>query len=207
VKTRVTRFAVVVTLLLSMATLIGGAAFADSDCWCAQYVDLQDEVPTRSGSVFLRIAASVGLTALTYWGVDWVGLPNAQWYKVGALVTGLGNTADALADLMLPSERSLVRDAERIAESVLVEDLCEQTIDRYYANVRTHRYVSSAIHIASGAAQLLLLGPTGAYRTGDFYDYVYLVTGGLEIAGGAIGVLFSTPFERAYQDAVDACGI
>ena len=195
----VSAFAVLALLFSSMAVL------ADSDCWCAQYVDLQDEVPTSSGSTVLRIAASVGLTALTYWAVDWVGLPNAQWYKVGALVSGVANTASALADLMLPSERSLERDAERISESVLAEDLCEETINGYFVSTRTHRYVTGAIHVTSGIAQLLLLGPAGVYATGDFYDYVYLVTGGIDLVAGTIGLIFPTPFEPAYRDAVAAC--
>ena len=191
---------VVLALLVLSATVL-----ADSDCWCAQYVDLQDEVPTRSGSVFLRIAASVGLTSLSYWAVDWFGLPNAQWYKVGALVSGLSNTATAVASLMLPSERSLERDAEDIAASVLLEGQCERTIARYYASTRAHRYVKNAIHVLSGTAQILLLGPSGAYSTGDFYDYVYLITGGLDLIGGTIGLIFSSPFERAYGEAVAAC--
>jgi len=196
------RAAIAFVLILAMP----GAVLAESDCWCARYVDLRDEVPTRNVSVLLRIAASVGLTGATFWAVDALGLPNASWYKVGALVSGLSNTASALADLMLPTSRALERDAERIAESTLSEDLCAETLAEYAASVRTRRYVRGSIGLASGVAQFLLLSPYGTYATGDIYDYIYLVTGGLELGGGLISILFPTGFERGFEDAVEACG-
>ena len=194
-----------ITLIVILSLAASIPVLADSDCWCAQYVDLQHEVPTRNSIVILRIAASLGLTAGTFWAVDALGLPNPQWYKVGALVSGLSNTASALVDLMIPTERELERDAERIADSTLSEDLCEETIADYKSRVSTHRYIKGGIGLASGASQLLLLGPGGVYSTGDIYDYVYLITGGIDIVGGAIGVLFPTRFEMDYRDAVDAC--
>jgi len=195
---------ILIAILLLAASL---PVVADSDCWCAQFVDLQHEVPTRNSSVILRIAASVGLTAGTFWAVDALGLPNPQWYKVGALVTGLSNTASALADLLLPTERGLERDADRIAASTLSEALCEETIAEYDSRVSTRRYLKGGVNLASGAAQLLLLGPGGVYATGDIYDYIYLITGGIDVVAGAIGVLFPTRFESEYRDAVDACDL
>lgn len=185
---------------------LSAAILAKSDCWCAQFVDLQDEVSTRNASVFFRIAASVGLTGAAYWAADALGLPNPQWYKVGALVSGIANTASALADLMLPTQRAIERDAERIAESTLSEELCADTLSAYAGSVRAHRFVEGLVRMGSGAAQLLLLSPYGTYATGDIYDYVFLVTGGIDIVAGLINVIFPTRFERDYDDAVGACG-
>ena len=89
---------------------ISGAAQVDSDCWCAQYVGLREDTPTRGSDVLLRIAASAALTGATYWGVDYFGVPNADYYKISALVSGISSTADALADLALPTRRSIERD-------------------------------------------------------------------------------------------------
>jgi len=179
---------------------------ADSDCWCAQYVDLREDIPTRSGSFLLRVVANVALIGLTYWGVDYAGLPNADWYKVGALVTGGANIASAMTDLMRPTERTIARDEDRIAESVLSEDLCKDTLTGYASRVRTHRFLKGAIDVGSGVAQIALLSPYGTYATGDFLDYVYLVTGGIDIIGGTIKALFSTSFERDVRDARRTCG-
>ena len=183
-----------------------GALANDSDCWCAQFVDLQDEVPTRGSSVLLRLAASAGLTGVTFWAADALGLPNAQWVKVGALVSGVSSSASALADLLLPTQRGIDRAEQDVAESVLSEDLCQETLAGFARSVRSHRFISGAIDIGSGLAQLALLSPYGTYATGDIYDYVYLVTGGIDLVGGALSILFQTPFERGFRDARELCG-
>ena len=180
-------------------------AQVDSDCWCAQYVDLREDVPVRGSSVFLRIAASAALTGLTYWGVDYFAVPNAQYYKISALVSGISSTADALADLALPTRRTVERDEDDIAASVLSESLCQDTLNGYASRVRTHRYLSGVVNLGSGAAQILLLSPIGQYATGDVWDYVFLVTGGIDIIGGVISILFPTSFERDARDARRTC--
>lgn len=193
--------AAIVVLLVSLSL----SSLADSDCWCAQYVDLEADVPTRTTNVFLRLGASVLLTGATLWGVDAVGLPHADWYKVGAIVAGASNVAHALNDLLLPTERSVEKDADRIAESTLSEDLCRGTLEDYLQAVRAHRLINGGINLASGAAQLLLLSPYGRYATGEIYDYVYLVTGGIDTLGGLFNVLFPTRFERLFGEAAAAC--
>ena len=190
-----------VVLGLGLSTV----AQVDSDCWCAQYVDLREDVPVRGSSVFLRIAASAALTGLTYWGVDYFAVPNAQSYKVGALVSGISSTADALADLAMPTRRSIERDEDEIAASVLSESLCRDTLNGYASQVRTHRYLSGVVNLGSGAAQILLLSPIGQYATGDVWDYLFYVTGGIDIIGGMINLLFATPFERAAREARQTC--
>ena len=200
--THVCRGVVAVVLILSLASV----ALADSDCWCAQFVDLREDVPTQGSSIFLSIAASVALTGAGLWAINWVSPPNAQWYRTGALLWGGSNIASALSNLLLPTRRSIERDADRIANSVLSEDLCAETLTEYSGRVGLHRYVSSGINVVSGAAQILLLSPIGTYATGDFYDYVFLVTGGLELVGGLISILFSTTFERDVREARETCG-
>lgn len=180
-------------------------AQVDSDCWCAQYVDLREDVPVRGSSVFLRIAASAALTGLTYWGVDYFAVPNAQSYKVGALVSGISSTADALADLALPTRRSIERDEDDIAASILSESLCQDTLTGYASQVRTHRFLTGVVNLGSGAAQILLLSPIGQYATGDVWDYLFYVTGGIDIVGGMINLLFATPFEREVREARQTC--
>lgn len=203
---RLQRFAV---LVLVVGTILGLGlsvmAQVDSDCWCAQYVDLREDVPVRGSSVFLRVAASAALAGLTYWGVDYFAVPNAQYYKVSALVSGISSTADALADLALPSKSSIDRDEDDIAASVLSESLCQDTLNGYASQVRTHRYLSGVVNLGSGAAQILLLSPIGQYATGEVWDYLFYVTGGIDIIGGVINLLFSTPFERDVRDARQAC--
>lgn len=194
--------ALIVVLLVAG---ISGAAFADSDCWCAQFVDLRGDVPTRGSSTFLSVAASVALIGFTYWGVDAAGLPNATWYKTGALVTGGSSIASALSNLLLPTKRSIERDEDDIADSVLSEDLCADTLSGYAGRTATHRIVNSAIDIGSGLAQVFLLSPYGTYATGEFLDYVYLVTGAIDLIGGVIKALFSKPFERDVRDARQEC--
>jgi len=178
----------------------------DSDCWCAQYVGLRDDVPTRGSFVLLRIAASAALTGLTYWGVDYFGIPNAQAYKASALLSGASSTALALADLALPTQRSIERDGDRIAESTLSEDLCAKTLTSYYTGSQAHRYLSGTINIASGIAQVLLFSPNGTYATGQFWDYLFYVTGGLDIIGGLINFFFPPSFERDFREALEICG-
>jgi len=170
-------------------------------------VDLQEEVPTRGSSVFLSIAASVALTGAGLWAINWVKPPNAQWYRTAALLWGGSNIASALSNLMLPTRRSIERDADRIADSELSEGLCADTLTGYSGQVSMHRFVSNGISVTSGIAQILLLSPIGTYATGDFYDYVFLVTGGLELVGGVIGLLFSTRFERDVREARLDCGL
>jgi len=203
---RHTGWAAKLLVLLAVLSLSGATALADSDCWCAQFVGLQDDVPVRGTSVFLRIVASAALTGGTFWAVDALGLPNAQWYKISALVSGTSNIASALADLTLPTRASIDRDEQEIARSTLSETLCADTLTGYASDVRTHRYLSGAIGIGSGIAQLALLSPTGRYATGSVLDYVFLITGGIDILGGLIDVLFSTRFERDVRDAREACG-
>jgi len=196
--------------ILVGATILGlglsGLAQVDSDCWCAQYVDLREDVPTRNSSVFLRIAASAALTGLSFWGVDYLNPPNAQYYKISALVSGVSSTASALADLALPTVRSIGRDEDAIAKSTLSEGLCADTLMGYASRVRAHRYLSGAINLGSGAAQILLLSPIGQYATGDVWDYLFLVTGAIDIIGGLFDIIFSTSFERDVRDARRACG-
>lgn len=195
------RVAVVALVVFAVSWTV----LADSDCWCAQFVDLREDVPTRSGSVFLRIAANAALIGLTYYVVDYVGPPNGDWYKMGALVTGGSNIGSSLASLMLPTKRAIERDEDDIAASVLSEDLCADTLRGYASRTTTHRVVKSAIDVASGLAQVFLLSPYGTYATGEILDYVYLVTGAIDIIGGAIKVLFPTSFERDVRDARKAC--
>ncbi len=195
-----------VVVAIVAVCLSAGVAWADSDCWCAQFVDLEDEIPTRNTSVFLRIAASAALTGLTWWGVDAIGLPNAQWYKISGLVVGISNAASALADLALPTDRAIARDAERIARSTLSEDLCADTLAGYAETTRTHRYITGLVDVGSGMTQILLLSPYGRYASGEIYDYVFLVTGGIDIVAGLIDLLFPTRFERAYREARETCG-
>jgi len=195
-----------ILVAIALLSLSAAAVGADPDCWCAQFVDLEDEAPTRDASVFFRIAASAALTGVTLWGVDALGLPNAQWYKISALVMGASNTASALADLALPTARSIEADAERIAESILSEELCADTLAEYAQATRMHRYVSGIADLGSGMAQILLLSPYGRYASGGIYDYVFLVTGGIDIAGGLIRLVFPTRFERSYVEAREACG-
>lgn len=195
--------------VLVMALVVLGISWtvlADSDCWCAQFVDLREDVPTRSGSTLLRIAANVVLIGFTYYGVDYVGLPNGDWYKMGALVTGVSNIGSSLTNLLLPTKRAIERDEDDIAASVLSEDLCADTLKGYAGRTSMHRLVNSAIDVTSGLAQVFLLSPYGTYATGMLLDYVYLVTGAIDIIGGAIKVLFPTSFERDVRDARKACG-
>ena len=184
---------------------ISWTVLADSDCWCAQYVGLREDVPTRSGSVLLKTAANLALIGFTYYGVDYVGLPNGDWYKMGALVTGVSNIGSALTNLLLPTKRAIERGEDDIAASVLSEELCADTLRGYAGRVTMHRLVNSAIDVVSGLAQVFLLSPYGTYATGDVLDYVYLVTGAIDVIGGAIKVLFSKPFERDVWDARRAC--
>ena len=194
-------------LVVALVVLgISWTVLADSDCWCAQFVDLREDVPTRSGSTFLRIAANVALIGFTYYGVDYVGLPNGDWYKMGALVTGVSNIGSSLTNLLLPTKRAIEEDEDEIAASVLSEDLCADTLRGYAGRTSMHRLVNSAIDVVSGLAQVFLLSPYGTYATGEILDYVYLVTGAIDIIGGAIKVLFATPFERDVRDARRACG-
>jgi hypothetical protein len=196
-----------VLLLSSLVVLAAGiSAQIDEDCWCARFVDLKSDVPTRGSSVFLRLASSAALTGAMIWGANTLALPNAQWLTTTAMVLGGSNAASALADLAIPTRRSIEADEDRIAASTLSESLCADTLAGYAARTRIHRYVSGAVEIASGLAQLLLLGPSGTYATGDIYDYVFLVTGAFDIVGGLIDILFSTGFERGYRDARDLCG-
>lgn len=200
------RFAAVVVVVGTILGLgLSGMAQLDSDCWCAQYVDFRDDVPTRDSTVFLRLAASLALAGLTYWGVDYYAVPNAQSYKVSALVSGISSTADAVADLALPTRRSVERNEDDIAASVLSESLCKDTLTGYASQARTHRYLSGIVNLGSGAAQILLLSPIGQYATGDMWDYLFYITGGIDIVGGVINLLFSTPFERDVRDARLAC--
>ena len=185
---------------------ISWTVLADSDCWCAQFVGLREDVPTRSGSFLLKTAANVALIGLTYYSVDYVGLPNGDWYKMGALVMGVSNIGSALTNLLLPTKRAIERDEDEIAASILSEDLCADTLRGYAGRTSTHRLIGSAIDMTSGLAQVLLLSPYGTYATGTVYDYVYLVTGAIDIIWGAIKLLFSTSFERDVRDARRACG-
>ena len=194
-------------LVVALVVLgISWTVLADSNCWCAQFVDLREDVPTRSGSALLRIAGNVALIGLTYYGVDYVGLSNGDWYKMGALVTGVSNIGLALNNLLLPTERAIERDEDEIAASMLSEDLCADTLRGYAGRVTTHRLVKSAIDMASGLAKVFLLSPYGTYATGEIFDYVYLVTGAIDLIGGTIKVLFRTSFERGMRDARKACG-
>jgi len=154
----------------------------------------------------LRLASSIGLTAAMIWGANSLGLPNAAWLRTSSLVLGVSNAASALADLALPTQRSIEADAQRLADSTLSESLCADTLDGYAMRIRVHRYVSGLVNIGSGVAQIALLSPNGTYATGDVYDYVFLVTGAIDIASGLIDVLFSTRFERGVRDARLACG-
>ena len=88
---------------------------------------------------------------------------------------------------------------------MLSESLCQDTLAGYAERVRTHRYLSGVVNLGSGAAQILLLSPYGQYATGEVWDYLFLVTGGIDIVGGLINLLFSTPFERNFRDAKQAC--
>ena len=193
-------------LIALVLVCLSGAALADSDCWCAQFVDLREEIPTRGSSVFLSIAASTALTGAALWGINAYNPPNAQGYRMGALLIGGSNIASALSNLLLPTERSIERAEDRIAESVLDEDLCADTLRGYSSRVGIQRFVSGGIDVVSGLGQILLLSPYGTYATGDFYDYVFLVTGGIDIVGGLIGILFSTRFERDVREARRTCG-
>lgn len=199
---RFVRVLVVAVVVLGLSWTV----LADSDCWCAQFVGLREDVPTRSGSVLLRTAANLALIGFTYYGVDYVGLPNGDWYKMGALVTGTSNIGSALTNLLLPTERAIERDEDDIAASVLSEELCADTLKGYASRVTMHRLVNGAIDVVSGLAQIFLLSPYGTYATGDVLDYVYLVTGAIDIIGGAVKALFSTSFERDVRDARRACG-
>jgi len=193
-------------LVALVLVCLSGATLADSDCWCAQFVDLRDEIPTRGSSVFLSIAASAALTGAALWGINTYNPPNAQGYRMGALLIGGSNIASALTNLLLPTERSIERSEDRIAESVLSEDLCADTLRGYSSRVGMHRFVSGGIDVASGLGQILLLSPYGTYARGDLYDYVFLVTGGIDIVGGLIDILFSTRFERDVREARRTCG-
>jgi hypothetical protein len=199
---RLVRVLVVALVVLGLSWTV----LADSDCWCAQFVDLREDVPTRSGSVFLGIAANVALIGLTYYVVDYVSPLNGDWYKMGALVTGASNIGSSLTNLLLPTKRAIERDEDEIAASVLSEDLCAATLKGYASRVTMHRLLNSGIDMASGLAQIFLLSPYGTYATGEILDYVYLVTGAIDIIGGAINVLFSKAFERDVRDAQEACG-
>ena len=88
---------------------------------------------------------------------------------------------------------------------MLSEDLCADTLRGYAGRTSMHRLVNSTIDVVSGLAQVFLLSPYGTYATGEVLDYVYLVTGAIDIIGGAIKVLFSTSFERDVRDARRAC--
>jgi len=198
----VVRVLVVGLLLLGFSCTV----LADSDCWCAQFVGLREDVPTRSGSVLLRIAANVALIGLTSYSVDYVGLPNGDWYKMASLVTGISGISSALSDLLLPTKRAIERDEDEIAASVLSEDLCADTLNGYARRTTTHRLINSAIDVTSGLAQVYLLSPYGPYGQGEILEYVYLVTGAIDLIAGTIKVLFRTSFERDVRDARTACG-
>ena len=201
------RLGQVMIVVLLLVGISGVLVLADSDCWCAQFVDLREDIPTRRGSVLLSTVASAALIGVTFYATDYLGLPNADWVKMGALVTGVGNISSSLSNLLLPTERAVERAEDRIADSVLDEELCADTLTGYAGRVSLHRYLNSAIDIVSGLAQVLLLSPTGTYATGELWDYVYLVAGGIDLIGGVIKALFSTPFERDVRDARRACGI
>ena len=200
--TRTSRGILVLVLILSLASM----ALADSNCWCSQFVDLRDDIPTRGSSPFLSIAASVALTGAGLYVVDLFNPPNATWYRTGALIWGASNIASALTTLLLPTPRSVERAADGIVDSSLSGSLCAATLTDFAGRVSLQRFVSGGIDVASGLGQIFLLSPIGAFATGGFYDWVFLLTGGLDFVGGLLRVLFPTGFERDVRAARLDCG-
>jgi len=193
---------------LLLALCSSSAGLADTGCWCARFEELADGIPTRSPSLLLGLGVTAATSALSIWSVDLLGLSHPEWFKAGAVVSGVSSAASSLVGLVLPSRRDIKRDVDFAAGIGLNADLvCAEALAGHADAVRTHRYLSGLIDLGTGVTHILLLSPYGTYARGDVWDYLYLASGIVKMLFGLADLALPTSFERDYADAVLQCGV